>query len=173
MSDLRKLIRAVESDNNPAAVHPTIKTGIQRGTHAMGAMGLMPNTAQMMARRKVRDGVASPLDQAIADADPKAIEEMLKDNPGKYDSYAQEALGDAARPSNGDPMDSYFRYNFGAQSDPDAIKQHMTDNPELMQRVEDKIREQHMSSEPDKYTDSLAIPEKEVLYSKTRKMLGK
>lgn len=173
MADYKKLFSAIESDNRMDATHPTMATGIQKGTKAIGELGIMPNTAQLMAKRKVRDGIATPLDEIIATANPKDIEELLASNPDKYQEYAKNAINDVKQRSKDDPMEDYFRYNFGPNKDSGALQGLIRSHPDLVQRVEDKIGEQHMTSEPDKYIDSLAIPAKEQLFSKIKGMVGK
>lgn len=172
MPDLKafkKLIKAVETDSNPEAKHRTLESGLHEGMAAQGEMGLMPNTAQLMARRKLRDGTATPLDQIIATAEPTAIPEILSGNPDKYSEYADAYAKESLDKSNMNPLEGYFRYNFGNQAEDADIKNAMRTNPELVKRVQERMP---LVSEPDTFVDKLPKINKEQLFSKIKKTVG-
>lgn len=176
MSDLkafRQVINAVESDNNPDAVHKTLKRGMHKGMAAQGEAGMMPNTLQLMAKRKVRDGVASELDKLIADTDPKAIPEILQSNPHKYDQYSNDMAADVLNKSEGMPVEAYLRYKHGQNLEDDSVAKLIKRKPKLVQRIQDKMS--GLSSNPDPVLPELPIepPPEDVLYSRIKKMMGK
>ena len=83
----KRLISILESSGGKQLQHKPMSSGIHEGTKAMGEYGLMPNTAQQLARSNINKGQGTPLDEVIANIDPSQIEEVLKDNPAKYQEY--------------------------------------------------------------------------------------
>lgn len=170
---LRKLFGAIETDQNPDAEHEVVKSGIHKGTRALGEIGLMPQTSKLLANRSVRDTGGSNLDKIISQAPVKNVNALLEQNPEKYEQYGESLLNQVSNSSNGDPVAAYFRWRWGQNLSDEQVNNLKKQNPDVIQRINDKILEQHSSSQPQDFTDTLKQPVEEQLYSKIRQQLTK
>lgn len=171
ISSFKKLIQRMETGNSPDAIHPTMEEGMHEGMAAQGSMGVMPLTLQLAAKRKVRDGSGSELDKIIADADPTDIPALLQSNPHKYDEYASELAQRTLQESGGNPEQAYMRWNQGLNLGDNQIKQAIKTHPEMMSRLKENMG--GLTSGPMELTDTLPKLNKDVLFSKLRKSIGR
>jgi hypothetical protein len=163
----KKLTSMIESDSNPDVIHPKMKSTMHKGTKAIGEYGLMPITAKdIVASKKNKD----PLDEVIGNIDPTMIEEVLQDNPDKYNELIDSLMGKIVNKTI-DPVDASVMWRWGQNLSPERIENIKQENPEFLRRVEDKIREGALSSKSNNYIDTLKTPE-QVLYSKIRNKIG-
>lgn len=170
---LKTLIDAMESSGGQDIDHRSIKSGIHRGTAAVGESGLMPETARLMAKRNIRDNKASELDKLIAATSVGGIPQILKDNLDKYQEYRDALIKQVNASSQGDPVDAYTRWLHGQAIGNDRLKTLQATHPGIEEKVNQRIEENALSSQPDNYTDQFLkdVP-KEQLYSKIKQIIG-
>lgn len=168
MSDKRafkKLMSAIESDNNPNAVHKPVPGEMHKGTSAIGQYGMMPITIQDIARQLSEK---SELDKLIENANPNQVQEILQSNPQKYDQYSDLMAEKVLNKAGGDPMDAAMKWRWGPDS-----QEKLADHPEYKQRVNDKMNEVKRTEAPlfgipamDELSDKNL--DKDILYNKIR-----
>lgn len=165
----RKLISKLESSGGVDTDHRTLSSGMHKDTTAMGEYGLMPVTAQDLAKRD-----KDPVGLILKGLAPQLVKPVLEDNPQKYDELVNRMI-DRVQRHGGDPVDQYVRYNFGQNLNNAEVSQIKQDNPNFINKIERNM--QGLSSEPDSFVDSIPQPiEEPVLSSQPRKlkrMLGK
>lgn len=137
-SKIKRLLGAIESDNNPDAIHKLQKEGIHANTRAIGQYGIMPITAQEMATKNKGD----VLDNIVVNAEPEAVEQILKDNPDKQDELVNKLLEKASKNSKGDLVNTLVRWKHGQNLTNDKVKAIKGRDEHLMNRIEDKLIEQ-------------------------------
>lgn len=172
MSDLKafkKLMMAVETDNNPNAKHREIASGMHAGTSAIGMSGLMPVTAQEMVKNKPKKDV---LDKVILKSNPELVTTILKDNPEKYQELVDKLSNKMLDNSDGDPVDAAIRWRWGQNKSDASVEKLREDKTAYVKRVNDKIAEQALSTQMPEFMDSIPKEKADpVLFSKLREKL--
>jgi hypothetical protein len=182
MSDIEtflKLMKSIESDSNPDAQHRTIASGMHEGDTAVGAAGLMPNTATEMAKRKTAAGEGVRADELFLQSDNATKEQMLRSNPDLRADYVKRLANHVMTSMGRDPELASVAWRWGHNMSPDRAKEIDGQKRGYMQRVEDKFFENNLMSEQ----PQIAVPElqkaitppvtKPLPLSKVRKALGK
>lgn len=142
-----KLIRALESGNNPDVIHRTMTTGMHEGDSAVGEAGLMPNTAKEMASRKVVSGNANQADKLLLDSDNPTAESMLQSNPDLRKSYTDDLATQVMNKTGGNPDLGATAWLYGHNNSPDQLKALLQQHPDYQNRINDVINNQHLMSE--------------------------
>ena len=167
---LKQIFSQLETSGGKNINHKTITKGIHKDDTAIGEYGLMPKSIQTQARRNIRDGVATPLDYAIADTDSKSVTEMIKRNPEAEKYYAETMMKRSLNAAKGDPKDAYFKWVYGDEANLEEVKPRDTNNIEKrFSKVLDYLAP--MSKAPEKTFEIPALeeavnlqePEKELL----------
>lgn len=161
----KKLISFLESSSGKDTDHKLMASGIHRGTSAMGEYGMMPNTAQHMARVNIRDKKSTPLDEVVANIDPSQIEEVLSSNPNKTKEYVN-AYMDRVLNSSNSMKDAATKWMAGPNASEKTMDRVDKNNPGRL----DKLRQfmDNYKPEPQTIDDLIPSDEKEVLMSKIR-----
>jgi len=122
-SGIKKILRFMESRDGADIDHDVMTKGMHKGTSAMGEYGLMPKTAQDMAKNS-----KEPLDQIVKNANPTQVEEILKGNPQAYERYVDKYL-DKAVGRSPDPVDAAVRWHGGVNMKNSDVKEYIEDDP--------------------------------------------
>lgn len=161
----KKLISFLESSGGTDTDHKTMASGMHKGTSAMGEYGMMPNTAQQMAKTNIRDNKNTPLDDVVANIDPSQVEEVLSDNPNKTKEYVK-AYMDKVLNSSDSMKDASTKWMTGPNASDATVRRVEQKNPGRL----DKLRQfmDNYKPEPQALEDLIPSDEKEILMSKIR-----
>lgn len=129
MADPRERVRAflkniskVESSGGKDFSHDEMKTGIHKGTSAIGRYGLMPNTVNEVLNRMRLKGTLTPELQSLKDSDPQLMKQFLETNPQVEDQIAEELAQRVLERQQDEDM-AAFSWNQGHNLTPDRITQ--------------------------------------------------
>lgn len=137
-----KLIKAMESSGGKDTAHRTLASGIHEGDTAVGKYGLMPNTAKEIANRRKESAV----DDVIANIPNKSVEALLQENPDIAKDYVQYMAEKVLDKTKGDPVAGMTAWHYGHNMSPNRIKKTMQENPSYVDKVNQRIDENALSS---------------------------
>lgn len=166
MSDINsflKVMRILESRNGQDTDHAEMQEGIHKGQAAIGDVGLMPNTIKEMAQRKQNP---SELDNIVKNADPKMVEDILKENPHKYDEYSEDNAKRLLDKTKNDLPLAATGWLYGHNQSLDSIKNKLDADPQYKERIENAMESNQSDQEP--FTNKFLTKPKDVLFSKIR-----
>lgn len=122
----KRIISQLESSGGKNTKHATMKTGMHKGSTAIGQYGLMPLTIRDIAQMRVRKGQADELDQQIANMSveqaKQAIPKLISENSPEYEKYA-DTLSEHVLGRYGDMEKAAVAWNQGHYSSPEKIQQ--------------------------------------------------
>lgn len=173
-SYFKKLLSFLESSNGTNTDHPEMTTGMHEGTKAMGEYGVMPITAQEVAKSRINKGEGSELDKIVQQADPRSVEEILQSNPEKYEQYVNSLSDKMLNKSQGNPEEAAMRWFAGPNSSPKRLRDIASEVPSREQNIEQFMVDQPGMSQDKPYVQKLIENQspKETLYNKIRNRLG-
>jgi len=124
----KKIISQLESSGNKFTNHKEMKTGMHKGSRAIGQYGLMPVTIQDAAKMRIKNGTADELDLQIAnmsiDEVKKTVPKLVQNDSPEYEKYA-DTLAAHVLNKYDDPEAAAFAWNQGHYTNPDKIKKMM------------------------------------------------
>lgn len=161
----KKLISFLESSGGKDTDHKLMGSGMHKGTSAMGEYGMMPNTAQQMAKTNIRDNKNTPLDEVVANIDPSQVEEVLSDNPGKTKEYVN-AYMDKVLSSSDSMQDAATKWMTGPNASKDTMSRVNKKNPGRLEKLRQFM--DNYKPAPQTLEDLIPSDEKETLMSKIR-----
>lgn len=150
MADLQsflKLIKALESGNNPDVVHRTIASGVHEGDAAVGSAGLMPNTAKEIAGRRLSSGEGGRADELMRDASNEETSAMLRSNPDMQEAYVQDLGARVLKKSDGDPALAATGWLYGHNTPKSKLQKLLEADPGYQERINQKIGELRLQTE--------------------------
>lgn len=160
-----KLIKAMESSGGKDTNHKPIQDGIQQGDAAVGDYGLMPNTAKELAGV----GKVGPSDDVIKNLPNSEVSDLLKENPQLSEQYVKMLAEKLMQKTKGDPVLGMTGWNQGHNLPLSDIQQRAKDNPEYVDKVNQRIDENHLQSQVPGLMDMLKQPYKDQPMSRKRK----
>lgn len=160
-----KLIKAMESSGGKDTAHKPVEEGIQQGDSAIGAYGLMPNTAKEMAGA----GKIGPSDDVIKNLPNTEVSDLLKENPQLSEQYVKMLAEKLMNKTQGDPILGMTGWNQGHNLPLEDIKQRAKDNPDYINKVNQRIDENHLQSKVPGIMDMLKPSYKDEPISRKRK----
>ena len=171
----KKLLSFLESSGGQNTDHPEVTKGLNKGTKAIGEYGMMPKTIQDIAKSNITKNIDSPVDDVISNIDPRLVEEVLKDNPHKYEEYVNKMSSDVLKKSGGDIEEAAMRWLAGQNSSNKRINKITEDNPNRQKAMDYFLNELPGYSKVPQFSDELAAkaPKKDVIFSKIRNNLRK
>ena len=127
----KRIISQLESSGGKNTKHATMKSGLHKGSTAIGQYGLMPLTIRDVAQMRVRKGQADELDQKIASMSVEEakslIPSLISENSPEYEKYA-DTLSEHVLGRYGDMEKAAVAWNQGHYSSPEKI-QRLINNP--------------------------------------------
>lgn len=105
-------ISNVESSGGKNLNHPLITYGMHKGDRAIGEYGIMPNTAQEMANRLVREGNDSDELREITNLPAEEIRDRLESNKNLYNTIAKRMAKHVFRDTD-EPLIAAYRWHQG------------------------------------------------------------
>lgn len=106
------ITKMIESSGGKDLQHRTIQSGLQAGTSAKGAFGLMPNTADEIINRRKREGTLDEEDKQFMNLSSPLRQEYLEKNPQYTDKLAKDLINRIRSKSPDDEASNYM-YQFG------------------------------------------------------------
>lgn len=155
MPDLKAFlerIAQIESAKGKYTNHPVMQHGIHKGMHAIGQYGLMPLTAQELAKSSQDPEVAS-----LAGVDPQGIEAEIKKHPGLEEKLAQQLAQKVLAKQKGDELRAAYAWNQGHNLSPENITDVKLQSSPYAQKYQKLIP--HQPSIPTAQTTELPIRE--------------
>lgn len=140
-----KLIKAMESSGGKDLEHKTITKGIHKGDTAVGAYGIMPNTAKEIAQRRIQAGLSTEHDESIRASENSTVEAMLKDNPQLAEEYARYMAEMVLKRNQNDPIAGMTAWHYGHNLPYDRVKRKMQENPAYVKKVYQRIQEEGLA----------------------------
>jgi hypothetical protein len=146
--EFRRLIQLMESSGGRNMNHRVMKSGLHKGTKAIGHSGLMPKTIQEFSKRRIRDGQGDEFDKQImsvnVDKDPMAIERMLSERPEMYQKYKDTIMEHVLDKQNYDPVNAAVSWHEGHNITPEKAMLRSKKMPEYVGRVKGFMEDENM-----------------------------
>ena len=140
MSDKQKRVKAflgnisqIESRGGEDTTHPEMKSGIHKGTSAIGRYGLMPNTVSEVLNRMRIGGTLTPELDGLRGLGPEDMKKALETNPALEDQIA-ESLAGRVLDRQQDEEKAAYSWNQGHNLTPDAISQRPYKDSDYVQK---------------------------------------
>lgn len=168
MADVKnflKLIKAMESSGGKDTGHATIEQGMHKGDAAVGEYGLMPNTVKEMAKKKQ----VGPSDDVITKLPNSEVSQVLKENPQLAEQYAKMLATKLMNKTQNDPVLGMTGWLHGHNMPLKSIEEKAQQNPEYVDKVNQRIDENRLQSSNPSVLDQLQLPYKDLPMSKKGK----
>lgn len=171
MADVKafmKLIKAMESSGGKDTDHSTMEYGMHEGDTAIGNYGLMPNTAKEIAVRKEKEGQGTPSDDVIKNIPNPQVEALLAENPELAKRYSEFLAEKVLSKNQGDPIAGMTAWHYGHNLSPSQVKAKMEQNPQYVDKVNQRIDENRLQSKMPSLMDLMRIYSPDLPKSKKR-----
>jgi hypothetical protein len=126
-------ISQIESSGGKNTKHPTVHSGVNAGSNAIGKYGLMPNTVRDTVKRGVASGDLPQDMSEIASRDDAGIKNLLSNYPASETMIANSLAHRVLNKYN-DPNMAAYSWNQGTNLTPDQIKQRDFMNSDYVQK---------------------------------------
>lgn len=173
-------LREKESSGGKDFNHPVIKSGMHKGTSAIGNFGLMPRTTQdfLMREKKIRGKVLPEDLNEIANLDPNDVEAMnqlklkLEQDPDKERRIARMLAETVLKKHAGDEERAAWGWKMGTSTPSDKITDDTLNKEEYIQAYrKNKPKffqpEKDIASTPEPIEE---IPEEPSVFNKLKNM---
>lgn len=124
-------IAQIESNKGQNTNHPVIQHGMHRGMHAIGQYGLMPLTAQELAKNSQDPNIA-----LLAHSSPDQLTQQLQQHPEIQQKLAEQLAQQVLQRQHGDPLRAAYAWNQGHNLSPDQIPQEKLDASPYVQKYQ-------------------------------------
>lgn len=111
----------IESSSGRNIKHKLIKTGVQKGTRAIGTWGLMPNTVKELIERKKIDKSADNQDLFLDSLDTPQLYSFISSNPQVEKKYAKQLAQYVLERAGGNAEKAAYMWNMGHNLSPNKI----------------------------------------------------
>lgn len=146
-----KLIKMLESSGGKNTNHRTMTSGLHAGDTAVGSAGLMPQTAQEMAKRRISSGSADVNDQYVAESDSPTVESMLRGNEELQDRYVGDLANKVMTRAKGDPSLAATGWLYGHNLPYNKLEEKLEGDPTYKGRIDRIIGELGLMSNKPTY----------------------
>lgn len=106
-------IAQIESAGGKYTKHKTMRSGMHKGSSAIGTYGLMPNTIAEIIQRSKQEPNADPNILALEALKEDQLRQKLEQNPNLQDSLARNLAGRVLDRFAGDELRSAYAWNMG------------------------------------------------------------
>ena len=121
IDDFLNRIAQLESSGGENTDHPEVKSGLQKGSTAIGTYGLMPNTIREILNRKRLANQLQPADQELMKMNDDQIREKVSSDPDLEKALAQQLATHVLQRQKGDEDRAAYSWNMGHNLSPQRI----------------------------------------------------
>lgn len=121
-------------------------SGMHAGDTAVGSAGLMPKTAQEMAKRRQlakRDDIS---DKYVLESPSDVVQQMLTNNDDLRNRYVQDMAEKVMTRAKGDPSLAATAWLYGHNLPYGRLEEKLANDPEYSSRIDRAINELHLQS---------------------------
>lgn len=126
-AQILQILKNIESSNGQNINHPIIRSGLDKGTHAMGNWGLTSSTINDVVKH-------NPQYQNLQQQNPDEKRQFIENNPVDEYNIANQLVNRLQTRYANDPDKIAYSWNHGTYINPEKITQELEDQDAYVQK---------------------------------------